>query len=117
MISIDVVIAEVSGLSREDLEVWISHQWVKPDLQAGRYAFADIDLARVRLIQQLRSDLEVNEAALPVVLGLLDQLYDLRRQLKDFNDALEQVAPSDIRLRLSEHLRRRVDPSTGGVLG
>jgi len=112
MISIDVVIAEVSGLRREELEVWIANAWVRPDRQADQYAFADIDVARVRLILQLRDEMEVNEAALPVVLGLLDQLYDLRRQLRAFNDALEQVVPSDLRLRLSEHLDRRSAPST-----
>jgi len=36
----------------------------------------------VRLIQDLRDRLEINEAALPVVLMLLDQLYDLRRRMK-----------------------------------
>jgi chaperone modulatory protein CbpM len=110
MITIDVVIAEVSGLRREELEGWIANAWVRPDRQAGQYAFADIDVARVRLILQLRDELEVNEAALPVVLGLLDQLYDLRRQFRAFNDALEQVVPSEIRLKLTQHLTGRADP-------
>ena len=117
MISIEVLIGRCSGLERHVLERWIAQDWVRPDAHNGVFAFRDIDVARVRLILELRDELDVGEAALPVVLLLLDQLYDLRRQLKDFNDALEQVAPSDIRLRLSEHLRRRVDPSTGGVLG
>ena len=106
MITIDVVIAEVSGLSREDLEGWIANEWVKPERQAGHYAFAEIDVARVRLIQQLRDEMDVNEAALPVVLSLLDQLYDLRRQMRDFHAALVEVAPDDIRRKLTEHLKR-----------
>lgn len=107
MITIDVVIAQVSGLSLGELEGWIANEWVKPERQSGHYAFAEIDVARVRLILQLRDEMDVNEAALPVVLSLLDQLYDLRRHLRDFNDAIERVVPSDIRLRLTEHLVKR----------
>ena len=44
-------------------------------------------MARVRLILELRDEFDVNEAALPVVLGLLDQLYDLRRRLRSAMNA------------------------------
>jgi chaperone modulatory protein CbpM len=70
------------GLVLPDLERWIANDWVRPDRPEGEYAFRDIDVARIRLIQDLRDNLEVNEAALPVVLLLLDQLYDLRRRMR-----------------------------------
>ncbi len=81
MITIEVLLTQLPNLPLQDLERWISNDWVRPDGRAGEYAFREIDVARVRLIQELRDKLEINEAALPVVLLLLDQLYDLRRRM------------------------------------
>jgi chaperone modulatory protein CbpM len=81
MIGVARLLADVPGLPEQDLERWISNDWVKPDGDLGDYLFREIDVARVRLILELRDDLDVNEAALPVVLLLIDQLYDLRRQI------------------------------------
>jgi chaperone modulatory protein CbpM len=93
MISIDALIDLCSPLERPVLERWIEDDWVRPDRRDGEYAFRDIDVARVRLILELRDQLEVNEAALPVVLSLLDQLYDLRRQMRTLAEAFARVAP------------------------
>ena len=81
MISVQVLLTQVPGLPPEDLDRWIANAWVRPQGGPDGYAFGEIDVARVRLIRELRDDMDVNEAALPVVLLLLDQLYDLRRQL------------------------------------
>jgi hypothetical protein len=35
---------------------------------------------------------------------LLDQLYDLRRQMRELNSALMQIAPSAVRQDLAAHL-------------
>jgi len=35
---------------------------------------------------------------------LLDQFYDLRRQMRDLNSAYMQVAPRDVRQDLAAHL-------------
>jgi chaperone modulatory protein CbpM len=81
MISQQRLLAQLPRLPQQDLERWIDFEWVRADGLPGRYLFQEIDVARVRLILELRDELEVNEAALPVVLLLLDQLYDLRRQM------------------------------------
>jgi chaperone modulatory protein CbpM len=104
MIGIDVVIAEISGLKRQDLERWIANAWVRPDKAAGGYVFREIDVARARLILEMRDEMEISEDALPVVLSLLDQLYDLRRQMRDLNNAFMQVVPRDVRQDLAAHL-------------
>lgn len=110
-ITIDVVITQVSGLQREDLEHWISNQWVRPEDEGngGDYVFHAIDVARVRLIQELHHDLQINEEALPVVLSLLDQLYDQRRRLRTLTDAIAAVVPEDVRHDLAVHLAQRGD--------
>jgi chaperone modulatory protein CbpM len=107
VIGVEIVVAEFSGLQREDLERWIANAWVRPDRRAGRYVFQEIDVARVRLIRQLRDEMAVNEEALPIVLSLLDQVYDLRRRLRELGDALGQTAPDDVCRNLAEHLAKR----------
>ena len=104
MIGIDGVTGQISGLTRQDLERWIENAWVQPDKLAGGYAFREIDVARARLILEMRDEMEINEATLPVVLLLLDQLYDLRRQMRDLNSAFLQVVPRGVRLDLAAHL-------------
>jgi len=108
MISIELVMTRVSGLQRPDLDRWIMHRLVLPDSTAGDYVFREIDIARIRLIQELRDDLQVNEEALPVVLSLLDQLYDLRRKLRELGDALGQTALEDLRRAVLLHLHSKM---------
>ncbi len=108
MITIDVLIARLPGLQLPRVENWIANGWVRPEGAPGHYAFREIDVARVRLIQELHDDLDVNEDALPVVLSLLDQLYDARRRLQDLCDALGATVPEETRRRLAEHLAKRV---------
>ena len=52
--------------------------------------FSDIDLARARLIADLRGDLGVNDEAIPVVLDLIDQIHGLRRLVREL---LERSRP------------------------
>jgi chaperone modulatory protein CbpM len=108
-ITIDVLITQVSGLTREDLEHWIANDWVRPEDagSGGDYLFHEIDVARVRLIQELHHDLRINEEALPVVLSLLDQLYEQRRRLRALNDAITAVAPEEVRRAVERHLTKR----------
>jgi chaperone modulatory protein CbpM len=104
MISIDGVVAQMSGLTRQDLEAWIGNDWVRPDGRSGHYAFRPIDVARVRLIQQLRIEMLVNDEALPIVLLLLDQLYEHRRRLREFSHQLAHAEPEELRRLLALHL-------------
>ena len=104
MIGIGVLLAQLPDLPASDLERWILNAWVRPDGAPGAYLFREIDVARVRLIMELRDDLEVDEAALPVVLLLLDQLYDLRRRMLELSDGIRLTMPEDIQRRLADHL-------------
>jgi chaperone modulatory protein CbpM len=106
MISIDALVALCAPLERPVLERWIADDWVRPDRRDGEYTFAEIDVARVRLILELRDQMDVNEAALPVVLLLLDQLYDLRRQMRVLGDAFARIAPDEVRRRLASEFTR-----------
>ena len=103
MITIETLCVEVRGVARDDVERWVGEAWVRPDGAPGAYLFRDIDVARVRLIVELRETLRLDEEALPVVLSLMDQLYEERRRLRRMRDALVAV-PDDVRRVLAEML-------------
>lgn len=107
MIGIEVLVTQLPGLRRQDLERWIAYEWVRPDGVAGHYEFRAIDVARIRLIRELRDEMQVNEEALPVVLSLLDQLYDLRRRMRELGNAVGRTVPGEIRQSLAEDLAPR----------
>ena len=50
---------------------------------------------RVELILEIRHEFAIDDEAMPLVLGLLDQVYGLRRQLRRLCDALA-AQPSEI---------------------
>ena len=91
MITIEALSVTIAGLSPGDVERWIAQDWLRPDGEPGHWQFREIDVARIRLIHELRHEIGVEEGGLPVVLSLMDQLYDSRRQLRRLREALEQV--------------------------
>ena len=93
------------GLDSTELEHWVELAWVVPEGGPGAYLFRDIDVARARLILELRHELGVDEEALPVVLSLLDQLYRTRRQMRALCDVVGQAMPEEARRLLLQRLR------------
>src|SRR3546814_1219540 len=95
-------------IGASELSAWIEQHWVLPVEVEGDLVFDDTDVARVKLIAELRNDLGVNEDAIPVVLRLLDQVYGLRRALADLNEAI-QALPESAQDQLRAHLRDEDD--------
>jgi len=93
MITIDILCARFTRLTPEDLQRWIAEGHVRGEAAEGTLCFREIDVERVRLILELRDELDVNEQALPVVLSLLDQVYALRRRLRQLGVAEDDEAP------------------------
>lgn len=93
MFSLQQVVTEV-GVTETDLHLWIEQRWVLPHRQEDSFVFDDVDIARARLIRELRVDLMVNEEAIPVVLSLLDQVHALRRALTRVNSAIDMASPA-----------------------
>jgi chaperone modulatory protein CbpM len=96
MISLTAMRLEITDLDEQELGRWIDAAFVRAEGQAGDWRFQEIDVARIRLIMDLRHDLEVEEQSLPVVLSLMDQLYDLRRRMSQLNEALAEL-PVEVR--------------------
>jgi chaperone modulatory protein CbpM len=79
-----------------EITSWVERGWVQPEQDGSRLVFQEIDVARVRLIRDLRRELALGEEAVPVVLSLMDQLYELRGQLRSVLHGLE-AQPPDVR--------------------
>jgi chaperone modulatory protein CbpM len=96
------------------LEAHMLQHWVDAGLlrHAGRgepLQFEEADVARVRLICELHYDLAVEAETLPLVLSLMDQIYDLRRSARAVAAAIADE-PDEIRSRIAVAAVRRLRP-------
>ena len=74
-----------SHLDAPTLNAWIEAEWLAPVTGQKTFLFSEVDLARARLIQDLRLDFGVNDEGIAIVLHLLDQLHGLRCLLRDIH--------------------------------
>ena len=77
-------------LDRPLVETWVEAGWLIPPQTDPEPAFAEIDIARARLICDLRQDLGVNDEGVAVILHLIDQMHDLRRAMSEMLAELER---------------------------
>jgi len=105
MLQLTAVTALFVDLPAQELTGWIERGWVQPEPADSGWVFQEIDVARVRLIHDLRRDMDVGEDTIPVVLSLLDQVYELRAQLKALLRAVE-TQPEEVRQAIQLNLSR-----------
>jgi chaperone modulatory protein CbpM len=110
VIGVEELVRRFAELDRAELSRWIERRWIVPEPQreADReiWLFHEVDVARVELILHIRRDFAVDEETVSLVLGLLDQVYSLRRQMSRLCDAIENQ-PSEIR----DAIRRALPPA------
>ena len=75
-------------LGARTLSAWIEAGWLLPHRNGEGDRFSEIDLARARLIRELKQDLGVNDEGIPVILDLVDQVHGLRRTLRELLAAI-----------------------------
>jgi chaperone modulatory protein CbpM len=105
MIALEELLDHFVGLDRGELTHWVENRWVLPERRDKTWIFHEIDVARVELILEVRREFAIDDEALPLVLGLLDQVYDLRRQLGRLCDALV-AQPPEIQAAVKRSLPR-----------
>ena len=108
MITVQDLLREIRMLRERDLETWIAEEWVRPVKQPEGPRFRDADVARVRLIAEIKYEFEVSDEVLPVFLSLLDQSHDLRRRL-DLLAAAIDAQPDDVRGEINRALREIIN--------
>jgi chaperone modulatory protein CbpM len=99
VIALTDVLARVGGLEEAELVAWIERRWVRAEPAPSGWLFREVDVARVRLIVEMRRDCAIDDEALGLMLSLLDQVYRLRRQIKALSGAVE-AQPAEVRDRI-----------------
>jgi chaperone modulatory protein CbpM len=89
MMRFTAVVALFPDLRPTELQAWVDRGWVRPEGTDPDWVFAEIDVARVRLIHDFRHAMAVSEDTMPLVLSLLDQVYTLRGQIHAVARAVE----------------------------
>lgn len=98
------VVAQVTRIELRELRVWVRRGWVKPAAGRDGPFFDDLDVARIRLVCDLRKDMSLPTDAIPVVLSLLDQVHGLRRELRGLAEAID-AQPDTTRQAIIEAYR------------
>lgn len=99
MHDVGAVIARIQGLSEERLQAWTSEGLVRPTMREAEVLYAEVDVARVRLLVTLEDELAVERETVPVILGLLDQIHGLRHALRTLGRAVERQ-PAEVRAQI-----------------
>ena len=102
------VVAAVRRVELRELRLWVEMGWVKPAGSEHGPVFDDLDVARIRLVCDLRKDMDLPTDAVPVVLSLLDQIHGLRRELRGLAGAVD-AQPAQIRQAVIEAYKARSD--------
>ena len=100
MTGFDQLVRDMADLRAEDLKAWIDSGWLRPIRSDSDYEFSDVDVARCRFIVELRQEFEIDDETMPMVLSLVDQVYGLRRRLRQLLAAVDR-APEDARQALA----------------
>ena len=90
------IAAELVGMHPQTLRIYESKGLVTPKRTAGNTRlYSDLDLERLRLIQQLTTELGLNLAGVEAVLGLEEQLRRMQARMerleRDMREAIANV--------------------------
>lgn len=101
----DEVVVTVTRLTRSLLVRFVEAALVRPQRATGGYVFRQIDIARLELLCDLTVDLDLDEAALGIVISLLDQLHAARQDLAAMTGAITGL-PEDLQVEIAAALKR-----------
>jgi chaperone modulatory protein CbpM len=93
------LVVEIRDLELSRLHKWIRLGWVRPERHEGAARFHDVDVARVRLLNELENALDFDDDTVPLVLSLLDQIHGLRCELRNLARAIDEQ-PQSVRDRI-----------------
>lgn len=102
------VVTRIERLTLRDLRLWVREGWVRPAQGQHGPVFDDIDVARLRLLCDLKKDMALPTDVMPIVLGLIDHLHRTRRDLRRVTEALDQQ-PVEVRRAVIAAVRHRAE--------
>lgn len=99
------VVERVERLTIRELRSWVREGWVRPAHGADGPFFDDMDIARIRLLCDLKKDMAISGDMIPVVLSLIDRLHKSQREFQMLCEAIEEQ-PEDLRLEIISRYSR-----------
>ena len=100
------VAADLVGMHPQTLRIYESKGLIRPKRTSGNTRlYSEVDLDRLRLIQQLTSELGLNLAGVQHVLRLQDELVRMRRRLDRMEAQMRQAIDE-----VHKHYRRDLVP-------
>jgi chaperone modulatory protein CbpM len=100
------VVTTVQGLTRAKLTAFVEAEIIWPVQSERGPVYRQVDVARLHLLHDLSDQFEMSEDALAVVMRLLDQLHEVRADLRSVLRAITEE-PADVRARLGRSVLRR----------
>jgi MerR family transcriptional regulator/heat shock protein HspR len=86
------IAAELVGMHPQTLRIYEQKGLVRPKRTAGNTRlYSELDIERLRLIQQLTTDVGLNLAGVERVLRLEDELQRMRRRLEEMEAEMRQT--------------------------
>jgi chaperone modulatory protein CbpM len=117
LFSEDEVVTTVTRLTCNRLVRFVEVDMVRPQRIDSGTVYRRIDIARIELLCDLSDDLDLDEAALGVVISLIDQLHAARHDLAFMTGAIDAL-PQDLRDRISAGMKQTWGlPQTHHALG
>lgn len=78
------------GVDHEFVMRFIEEEWVVPSEEDY---LDEEDIARIRLIHELKEEFGVNDEGIPIILHLIDQLNRMRLELKHLRETEKKRGP------------------------
>ncbi len=104
------VVATVQQIQLRELRTWLRAGWIRPIWSESGPLFDDLDVARIRLICDLRKEMALPSDAVPMILSLLDQVHALRTELQRLGQAIDWQPEETRAAVLEAYLRRKTPP-------
>lgn len=105
MTTLDELLRLHDRLTTMHIERWVAHGLLRPSGTADAWTFEQIDVARVRLLAELETDIGFDREAVETIVGLLDQVHTLRSQLDQLARAIA-AQPNETREAIAAALKR-----------
>ena len=102
------VVSRIERLTLRELRLWVRLGWVRPAQGDKGPVFDELDVARLRLLCDLRKDMALPTDVMPTVLTLIDHLHRTRRELRRVTEAVDEQ-PIEVRRAVLTALRRRIE--------
>jgi chaperone modulatory protein CbpM len=109
MTSLNELLRLHDRLTTMHVERWVARGLLRPAGSADAWTFEQIDVARVRLLAELESDIGFDDEAIETVVGLIDQVHTLRSQLDLLARAIAGQ-PVETREAIAAALKRLAGP-------